>query len=300
MRVLLIAGGWSKERQVSLNGAIQIKEALASLGHDVLFLDLSPDYQELVNKAREADAAIINLHGAPGEDGSIQGLLEDVGLPYQGSAVRGSFLALNKALTKQFYINHGLATPRGGLYYPQGHLHHMPPPVVCKPNLGGSSLDLQIFYNQEEMLSFLQKKGTKEEILVEEFIPGREVSCAVLDNDALHPILIQPVKNDFFDYHSKYDPDGAVEICPAPISQEASRSIQEMSLQAHRILGLRHYSRSDFILDQQDNIYILETNTLPGMTRTSLVPKAAKQAGIGFTDLIARLLSLALNSNQPR
>ena len=300
MRVLLIAGGWSKERQVSLNGAIQIKEALASLGHDVLFLDLSPDYQELVNKAREADAAIINLHGAPGEDGSIQGLLEDVGLPYQGSAVRGSFLALNKALTKQFYINHGLATPRGGLYYPQGHLHHMPPPVVCKPNLGGSSLDLQIFYNQEEMLSFLQKKGTKEEILVEEFIPGREVSCAVLDNDALPPILIQPVKNDFFDYHSKYDPDGAVEICPAPISQEASRSIQEMSLQAHRILGLRHYSRSDFILDQQDNIYILETNTLPGMTRTSLVPKAAKQAGIGFTDLIARLLSLALNSNQPR
>ena len=300
MRVLLIAGGWSKERQVSLNGAIQIKEALASLGHDVLFLDLSPDYQELVNKAREADAAIINLHGAPGEDGSIQGLLEDVGLPYQGSAVRGSFLALNKALTKQFYINHGLATPRGGLYYPQGHLHHMPPPVVCKPNLGGSSLDLQIFYNQEEMLSFLQQKGTKEEILVEEFIPGREVSCAVLDNDALPPILIQPVKNDFFDYHSKYDPDGAVEICPAPISQEASRSIQEMSLQAHRILGLRHYSRSDFILDQQDNIYILETNTLPGMTRTSLVPKAAKQAGIGFTDLIARLLSLALNSNQPR
>jgi len=300
MRVLLIAGGWSKERQVSLNGAIQIKEALASLGHDVLFLDLSPDYQELVNKAREADAAIINLHGAPGEDGSIQGLLEDVGLPYQGSAVRGSFLALNKALTKQFYINHGLATPRGGLYYPQGHLHHMPPPVVCKPNLGGSSLDLQIFYNQEEMLSFLQKKGTKEEILVEEFIPGREVSCAVLDNDALPPILIQPVKNDFFDYHSKYDPDGAVEICPAPISQEASRSIQEMSMQAHRILGLRHYSRSDFILDQQDNIYILETNTLPGMTRTSLVPKAAKQAGIGFTDLIARLLSLALNSNQPR
>ena len=299
MRVLLIAGGWSKERQVSLNGAAQIKEALKSLGHEVLFLDLSPDYQELVNKAREADAAIINLHGAPGEDGSIQGVLEDVGLPYQGSGVRGSFLALNKALSKQFYANHGLRTPKGGLYFPQGRLHHVPP-VICKPNQGGSSLDMQIFYNQEEMYSFLNQVDSEHEILVEELINGHEVSCAVLDNEPLPPILIQPVKGDFFDYNSKYDPDGAVEICPAPISQEAIRSIQEMSLQAHRILGLRHYSRSDFMLDRQDNIYILETNTLPGMTRTSLVPKAAQQAGIGFTELIARLLSLALNSNQPR
>ncbi len=296
----MIAGGWSKEREVSLNGAVQIKEALESLGHEALFLDLTPDYQELVHKAREADAAIINLHGSPGEDGSVQGLLEDVGLPYQGSGVRGSYLALNKALSKQFYLNHGLATPRGGLYYPESRLQEMPTPVVCKPNLGGSSLDMQIFYIQEEMLSFLQKKGTEGEILVEEFIPGREVSCAVLDNEPLPPILIQPVKGDFFDYRSKYDPDGAVEICPAPITQEANQNIQEMSLHAHNILGLRHYSRSDFILDDEDNIYILETNTLPGMTRTSLVPKAAKQAGIGFTDLIARLLSLALNSNQPR
>ncbi len=300
MRVLLIAGGWSKERQVSLNGAKQIKEALESLSHDVMFLDLSPDYQELTHKAREADAAIINLHGSPGEDGSVQALLEDVGLPYQGSGVRGSFLALNKALSKQFYANHGLRTPKGGLYYPEGRLHEMSPPVVCKPNLGGSSLDMQIFYNQEEMRSFLQNKGPEEGILVEEFIPGREVSCAVLDNSSLPPILIQPVKGNFFDYHSKYDPDGAIEICPAPISAEAIRNIQDMSMQAHRVLGLRHYSRSDFILDEQDNIYILETNTLPGMTRTSLVPKAAEQAGIGFTDLIARLLSLALNSNQPR
>ncbi|WP_291320227.1 D-alanine--D-alanine ligase [Desulfonatronospira sp.] len=300
MRVLLIAGGWSKERQVSLNGAAQIKEALKNLGHEVLFLDLSPDYQELVNKAREADAAIINLHGAPGEDGSVQGVLEDVGLPYQGSGVRGSFLALNKALSKQFYSNHGLKTPRGGLYYPQGLLHRIPPPVICKPNLGGSSLDMQIFYSQEEVDSFLDQADSKHEILVEELINGLEVSCAVLDNEPLPPILIQPVKGNFFDYRSKYDPDGAIEICPAPISQEASRRIQEMSLKAHRILGLRHYSRSDFMLDQQDNIYILETNTLPGMTRTSLVPKAAEQAGIGFTDLIARLLSLALNSNQPR
>ena len=300
MRILLIAGGWSRERQVSLNGAAQIREALEKLGHEVLFLDLTPDYQELANKALAADAAIINLHGSPGEDGSVQALLEDVGLPYQGSGVRGSCLALNKALSKQFYVNHGLATPAGGLYYPEGPLLELSPPVVCKPNLGGSSLDMHIFYSRDELCSFMQNKGPAEEILVEEFIPGLEVSCAVLDDEPLPPILIQPVKGDFFDYRSKYDPDGAIEICPAPIAAEATRKIQEMSMQAHRILGLRHYSRSDYILDQQENIYILETNTLPGMTRTSLVPKAAEQAGIGFTGLIARLLSLALNSNPSR
>ncbi len=294
----MIAGGWSKEREVSLAGADQIHKALQSLGHEVLFLDLTPDYQDLVQKARSADAAFINLHGCPGEDGSVQAILEDVGLPYQGSGVRGSFLALNKALSKQFFINNGLRTPRGGLYHPQGNLLKMSPPAVCKPNLGGSSLDMHFFHNAGDMQSYLKGVSSDQAILVEEFIPGREISCAVLDDEALPPILIQPVKGDFFDYISKYDPEGAIEICPAPVSSETNRKVREMSLQAHKVLGLSHYSRSDFMLDEDDNIYILETNTLPGMTRTSLVPRAAKQVGIEFTDLIARLLSLAVTSNQ--
>jgi len=301
MRVLLIAGGWSKEREVSLDGASQIRRALETLGHEVLFFDLTPDYQALVNHAGKADVAFINLHGCPGEDGGIQALLEDVGLPYQGSRSRGSFLALNKALSKQIFINHGLPAPRG-FFYAGRQLKNMPlkTPVVCKPNLGGSSLDMHIFSDQAELEIYLHGLAENQEVLLEEFIRGREVSCAVLDNSALPPVLIQPKKGIFFDYQSKYDPDGAVEICPAPLSRAVTLRIQQMALAAHNILGLRHYSRSDFMLDEQDKVLILETNTLPGMTGTSLVPKAARQAGLEFTGLIATLLSLALNSNLPR
>ncbi len=301
MRVLLIAGGWSKEREVSLSGAIQIRDALHDLGHEVRLLDLSPDYQVLVDEARHAEAAFINLHGHPGEDGLIQALLEDVGLPYQGSGPKGSFMALNKALSKRIYSNHGLPVPRGRLYV-GACIQFVPDqvPVVCKPNLGGSSLDMDIFHDPEELGKYLENLHPQEEVLLEEYIPGTEISCAVLEDTALPPILIKPRKRDFFDYQSKYDPDGAVEICPAPVSPEITEQIKKFALTAHNVLGLRHYSRTDFMLDAQDNIYTLETNTLPGMTRTSLVPKAASQAGLEFSDLISRLLFLARTSKTSR
>ncbi len=297
MRVLLIAGGWSKEREVSLSGALEIQKALEHLGHEIIFLDLSPDYAHLVKLAGKAEVVFINLHGCPGEDGSIQALLDDVGIPYQGSGPRGSFLALNKAVSKQIFNNHSLPTPEGSLVFAGANAGEIPePPVICKPNLGGSSLDMHIFMAEEKLNKHLLLLPGNQEFIVEKFIKGREISCAVLDDTALAPILIKPRKGNFFDYRSKYDPDGAEELCPAPIGPKLIQKVRNLALKAHRILGLRHYSRTDFMLDDTDNLFILEINTLPGMTRTSLVPMAAREAGLEFADLIAKLLALALNT----
>ncbi|MBT8762528.1 D-alanine--D-alanine ligase [Desulfohalobiaceae bacterium Ax17] len=295
MRVLLIAGGWSSEREVSLNGAKEIQKALQNLGHETIFFDLSPQLDLLIQKARQSDVAFINLHGSPGEDGTIQALLEDIGLPYQGSGPKASFLALNKAISKQIFVNHGLPTPDWSIY--TGRTDFIPQnltfPLVLKPNTGGSSLGIKIVHSSDE-LKKLAHSLNNQEFLLEQFIPGQELTCGVLDNQALPPVLIRPQKGAFFDYQSKYDPDGAEEICPAPISKTLAQKLMDMALKAHRSLGLKDYSRTDFIVDEEENIYILEVNTLPGMTKTSLLPKAAKAFGLSFEELIDKLISLAL------
>jgi D-alanine-D-alanine ligase len=294
MRVLLIAGGWSSEREVSLNGAREIQKALQHLGHETFFFDLNPQLDLLIQKAKQSDVAFINLHGSPGEDGTIQALLEDIGLPYQGSGPKGSFLALNKAISKQIFINHGLPTPDWSIYtagtafIPQ----NLTFPLVLKPNTGGSSLGIKIIRSPEELKNMNLPEG--QEFLLEQFIPGQELTCGVLDNQALPPILIRPQKGTFFDYQSKYDPHGAEEICPAPVSKTLTQKLMDMALKAHRVLGLKDYSRTDFIVDKEENVYILEVNTLPGMTKTSLLPKAARASGLSFEELINKLLSLAL------
>ncbi len=298
MRVLLIAGGWSNEREVSLNGAVQIEKSLKDMGHEVIFFDLEPDLDALIKLARNSDAAMINLHGCPGEDGTLQALLDDLGVPYQGSGPLGSFLAINKSLTKQILRNHGLPTPDWVLL--PGYGHRIPPglkyPLVAKPNTGGSSLNMAIIENPDQLLLYLEQFSSKhQEIILEDYVQGLELTCAVLDQDALPPVLIKPLKGSFFDYDSKYDPDGATEICPAPVPQKTIRMVQEMALEVHKILGLKHYSRTDFMMDKEGSVYILEANTLPGMTLTSLVPRAAMAAGLDFTDLVGKLLSLALD-----
>lgn len=300
MHILLIAGGWSEERQVSLSGARQIRNALAGLGHQVDFFDLKPDFSSLVKAAQKADAAFINLHGNPGEDGSVQALLDDIGLPYQGAGPLGSFLALNKNLSKQIFAKHGLPTPAwtmltGNNSRPVQGLSY---PFVAKPSLGGSSLGMAFISSVHNLDEFLEGHSIcSHEIILEEYISGTELTCAVLGDEALPPILIKPGKSFFFDYASKYEPDGAQEICPAPVEESIVRKISQLALEAHRVLGLRHYSRTDFIMDKDSNLFILETNTLPGMTQTSLLPKAALAAGLDFISLIDRLLSMAVSQN---
>jgi D-alanine-D-alanine ligase len=303
MNVLLVAGGWSGEREVSLSGATQIEKALLELGHTVRLYDLSRDFPGFVETARAFDFAFLNLHGAPGEDGLPQALLDAAGVPYQGSGPAGSFLALNKAASKQLFARAGLATPRWAFLPgppPAGYRPDFDPPWFVKPNCGGSSLLMSLVRDPDELAPALGRIfATGETALIEEALSGPELTCAVLDDTPLPPILIKPKAGEFFDYVSKYEVGAADELCPAPVDEAITRQLGEMTLAAHRALGLSGYSRADCIATPQ-GLMLLEVNTLPGMTPTSLVPRSARAAGLSFAELIARLMELGLASRGKR
>jgi D-alanine-D-alanine ligase len=304
MRILLIAGGWSPERAVSLSGARGVSAALSALGHSVTMLDLEYGFDRLAALAPEHDFAFLNLHGRPGEDGVVQAVLDAVGLPYQGTGPAGSFLALNKVAAKQLFVRHGLPTPAWQFLPARpapGFVPALPLPFFVKPNCGGSSLGMHLVRKMEDLAPALDSIfSIGEEALLEEPINGQEVTCAVLGEQTLPPILILPLTGaGFFDYESKYTPKQAEEICPAPIAPELEALVRANTLAAHRALGLAGYSRGDFMV--RDGVpYLLEMNTLPGMTETSLVPLAARTAGLDFAALIARLIELGLAQRGPR
>ena len=320
MRVLLVAGGWSPEREVSLSGSKVVHQALLRLGHEVTFYDPAnteeaPDLADLadsintcgkhsgaLNKLLELgeknDFAFINLHGSPGEDGLIQAMLESVGCPYQGSDPRGSFLALHKAASKHIFRKSGLLTPDWEYLTSRPDSNWQTSltfPLFAKANTGGSSLHLHRVTKPEKLNAVLDEIfASGAEVILEPLIEGKELTCPVLGDKALPPILIEPVMGDFFDYESKYRSGGAREICPAPLSPQVLAKIQEDSLTAHRALGLRGYSRADYILTPDGKCYLLEVNTLPGMTATSLVPREARTIGLDFGQLLECLINLGL------
>ncbi len=302
MRILLIAGGWSSERPVSLSGARVIEGALLRLGHAVTFFDLSAGFDRLIAEAREHDFSFINLHGAPGEDGLVQAVLDAAGLPYQGSGPRGSFLALHKAASKQIFREKGLRTsdwmfltemPAEDFDLPFAY------PAFAKSNTGGSSLHLYRVLDEAALRQALKdifEAGA--EAIVEPLIVGRDVTCGMLGDEPLPPILIEPLCGGFFDYDSKYKQGGARELCPAPISEKATAEVQAMTLAAHQALGLSGYSRADFILTADDVPWLLEINTLPGMTATSLIPQEAAVVGHSYDQFVARLIELGLDARR--
>ncbi len=301
----LISGGRSSERDVSLNGGNQVFEALDKDKYDIRRYDPASDLVKLVQDAREIDVALIIMHGVYGEDGTIQGLLELLGIPYQGSGVLGSALAMNKVAAKKMYLQNGLPVPpykaafRGLPFDMDDCVETLGLPLFIKPASGGSSIGMSRVTQKEKLETALSKAFEYDDtVLVESFIDGREFTGAVMGNDdltALPLVEITPSipSSTFFDYEAKYTPGGAREICPAPISRELTESMQALAIKAHQALGLRGYSRTDMILSG-DSFYILETNTIPGMTRTSLLPLAAGTAGISFTELLDRLIDLAL------
>ncbi|MBQ7738204.1 MAG: D-alanine--D-alanine ligase [Desulfovibrionaceae bacterium] len=297
MRILLIAGGWSTEREVSLHGAQGMQEALEELGHTVTLFDLE-HFDDLLDLAATHDLAIINLHGDPGEDGLVQAILDQAGLPYQGTGAAGSLLALHKAATKQIVQRAGLLTPKWEFIPRKPDFTWEPKlsyPIFAKSETGGSSIHLGKVHNRSELDSIMDEIfQAGAQVLLEEAISGHEVTCGILGDSPLPPVLIEPVAGTFFDYESKYAQDGAREICPAPLDAKIITKIQEDALEIHHLLGLEGVSRSDFILDQ-DKLYFLEVNTLPGMTKTSLVPREAKVLGMDFPKLMAKFIELALN-----
>ena len=302
MNILLIAGGWSGEREVALSGARQIEKGLAALGHDVTLFDPARDLRGLYAAAQGRDFAFINLHGSPGEDGLVQCMLERVGMPYQGSDSRSSLLALNKAVSKQIFREAGLDTPDWE-FVPASHVNEwrplLPFPMVVKPNTGGSSLGVGIIGSEQELEDYLaQPEIAGQDLLAETLVRGQELTCGVLEGTLLPPVLIRPRRGEFFDYESKYEPGASEEICPAPISEELTARLQAMAAAAHEALGLTDYSRSDFMLSADGRPYLLEVNTLPGMTATSLLPQEAQAAGLSFEQLLARLIELGLRKKR--
>lgn len=301
MRVLLVAGGWSTEREVSLRGAASIAETLSGRGHEVTLFDLSEGFEKLLDLAVRHDVAFLNLHGQPGEDGLVQALLERAGCPYQGAGPAGSFLALNKAAAKAMFRRAGIQTPDYE-FLPsrpaEGWKSALPYPLFVKSNTGGSSIDLFRVHDEKELHAVLDTLfGSRQEVLIEPFIPGQEVTCGVIglpgEERALPPVLIVP-RRAFFDYHDKYAPDGAEELCPAPLASDIVEKVQAAAVAAHRCLGLSGYSRTDFRLREDGELFALEVNTLPGMTGASLVPKEATAAGISFGELLEKLLVYAM------
>ncbi|MCS7199111.1 MAG: D-alanine--D-alanine ligase [Caldimicrobium sp.] len=301
LRIALIAGGNSSEREVSLKGAKAVEKALLELGHVVEFYDPAFDLKKLVSRSSEIDLAFLVIHGPGGEDGTLQGFLEMLGIPYQGAGVLGSALAVHKGIAKILYQQAGLPVPKGkcfskeeGLKNIRDYAFSLGLPLVVKPAKQGSSIGLSLIKKLEDLeealeIAFLQD----DEILVEEYIKGREMTVGILDDKPLPVVEIIP-QGEYFTYETKYTPGMAEEICPARISPELTLKAQTYGLKAHKALYLRHYSRTDLILKDEE-FYVLETNTIPGMTETSLLPLAAKVAGYSFRELVAKLIWLALS-----
>ena len=303
LKVALLAGGASDEREISLASGRGAGNALREAGFSVTEFDPAEkkDLQNLI--AGNYDVAFLCMHGKMGEDGTLQGFLEMIGLPYIGSGVWSSALAMDKAKSKLFYENAGIQTPVSvTLYSPddmsvEDILSTVGESCVVKPATEGSALGVYIVKGADEVKDAIEKAFELDsEVLVETFVKGTELTIAVLGNEQLEalPVIQIVPRNEFYDFESKYAPGGSQHLCPAPLNAEATEKVQEMAKAAHRVLGCSGISRSDFIMDENGEFWILETNTLPGMTETSLLPDAARAAGIEFPELCTRLIELAL------
>lgn len=338
MKVLVLMGGISLERDVSLASGKAVCEALRRKGYQAIALDTAenskfaledagqligdiktkpPDIVELDKYNREqnlkilegddiwnVDVVFLAFHGGAGEDGTIQALLEMADVRYTGSKVLASALAMNKAISKKLFERDGIITPDWMLikkkeFDPEdieSIIDQFPPPVIIKPNDQGSTVGLALVENEQDYLPAIEAVlGISGECLIEEYIEGRELTVAVLDDRPLPAVEILP-KNKLYDYECKYTTGMCSYVCPADISDAKTAEIQELGLRAFKALNCDGYARVDFRMDLDGKLYCLEVNTLPGMTGTSLVPKAAKAVGISFDDLVDKIVKLAVDS----
>jgi D-alanine-D-alanine ligase len=304
IRLALIAGGVSGEREVSLKGAAEVEKALNAEKYDVVRYDPATDLAQLAADADTIDVAFILLHGIHGEDGTMQGFFELLGVPYQGAGVLGSAMAMDKNLAKTLYRLNGLPVAawematQNDIAHPEQLLEKLSLPFVIKPVRQGSSLGMSIVRSPEDLPRALKLAfDHDQEVMVEEFIKGREITVGVIGNQELLALplveIIPSQEYDFFDYEAKYKPGATREVCPAEIDDSIKEKAQEYGVLAHKALQLKGYSRTDMIV-KGDELFILETNTIPGMTETSLLPQAAAEAGLGFAALLDRLLELAM------
>jgi len=308
IRLALIAGGKSDEREVSLNGAAGVEKELDVNKYDVVRYDPATDLEAIARDAENIDVAFVLLHGLFGEDGTIQGFLDLLDIPYQGAGVLGSALAMNKNLAKILYRLNGLLVAdwvmaeREDIEAPQRIFEQLNLPYVVKPVKQGSSIGMTIVREKEALSEALDLAFKHDdEVMVEEYIKGREITVGVIGNEELSALplveIIPDSRFDFFDYEAKYMAGASEEICPAEVSEEIRDKAQAYAIAAHRTLQLRGYSRTDMIVNES-GIFVLETNTIPGMTPTSLLPQAAAKGGLPFPLLLDKLIELAMEGQR--
>ena len=346
MKIVVLAGGLSTERDVSFKTGEMVTKALRENGHQVILLDVfmgysdkeedltgifdraeavsvkvaaipetAPDLEKVkaqrkdqsdnffgpnvIELCRMADIVFMALHGENGENGKIQAAFDLFGIRYTGTGYLGSALAMNKGMAKQLFLENGIPTPRGtslkrgedaakietcGIHFP----------CVVKPCSGGSSIGVSIVHDKAEYEQALKEAFRWEnELVIEEYVKGREFSVGVIDFQALPIIEIAPVEG-FYDYKNKYTAGSTVETCPAELSEQITKEMQGYAEKVAEVLGLNTYSRTDFLLDAEDHIFCLEANTLPGMTPTSLLPQEAKVTGVDFNQLCEKLIESSM------
>ena len=350
MKIVVLAGGLSTERDVSFKTGEMVTKALRENGHQVILLDVfmgysdkeedltgifdraeavsvkvaaipetAPDLEKVkaqrkdqsdnffgpnvIELCRMADIVFMALHGENGENGKIQAAFDLFGIRYTGTGYLGSALAMNKGMAKQLFLENGIPTPRGtslkrgedaakietcGIHFP----------CVVKPCSGGSSIGVSIVHDKAEYEQALKEAFRWEnELVIEEYVKGREFSVGVIDFQALPIIEIAPVEG-FYDYKNKYKAGSTVETCPAELSEQITKEMQGYAEKVAEVLGLNTYSRTDFLLDAEDHIFCLEANTLPGMTPTSLLPQEAKVTGVDFNQLCEKLIESSMRKSK--
>lgn len=303
IKVALIAGGSSEEREISLKSAEGAKSALQEAGFQITQFDPSKkeDLKAIIDG--DYDVAFLTLHGKGGEDGTVQGFLELIGLPYTGSGIWSSATSIDKAKSKAVYRQTGIPTApsivlnQGDSWDIDEIASYLGEKCVVKAATEGSSIGVFIAEGKDAIAAAIEDAFKYDNIvLVEKYISGTELTVVVLGHENLQalPIIEIIPQNDSYDFESKYAPGGSKHICPARIEDSQAERIQEYARQAYKALDCRGVARSDFILEDNGDVWVLETNTLPGMTATSLVPDAARAAGISFPELCTRLITEAL------
>ncbi len=339
MKIVVLAGGISTERDVSLSSGRGVYNALKERGHQVILLDVflgyegdpenifeldrdwvkdvapvsevAPDIEKVkalrkkpsnilfgdhvIEICQMADIVFMALHGDCGENGKVQAVFDLFGIKYTGTDSFSSALAMDKSITKQLFLQNGVPTPKSHLLTGKDDPYKPEFPCVVKVSGGGSSVGVYIVQNEKEYADAVQEAFRYDtKVLVEQYIKGREFTDCVIEGKAYPVVEIAPVSG-FYDYKNKYQAGSTVDTCPAKISDELTKKIQDTALKAYQVLGIKTYARMDVLMDENGDVYCLEANTLPGMTPTSLIPQEAAALGISYGELCEMIIEISLN-----
>jgi D-alanine-D-alanine ligase len=307
-RVAVLKGGRSLERQVSLRSGARVEDALDRLGHEVVSIDVALD---LIHRLRETapDVAFIAMHGRDGEDGTVQELLEILGIPYTGSGVLACARATDKVLAKHLMVEAGIPTPEffafnETAFRELGAAEALPAieerldfPIVVKPSSQGSALGIKFARSADDVPAALVAAFSYDSrVLLERYVDGRDLAVSILDDEPLPVVEAVPRDDEFYDFEARYEIGRTDFVCPAELADGVTDQAQDLALRTYRLLGCSAFARVDLMLDAADELTVLEANPIPGLTETSLLPQAAEAAGVSFDELVGRILELALET----